>query len=112
MQADDVAKSAPYSLAAWVTSYGQCWAETELDQGVKNIEQICMLQGGGTAQLTRLRGEAGRRLESMPVAGEKAAKWPFHRPLQVPQKVAHRGSAGCISGVITRSTVTWLQMPQ
>ena len=44
----------------------------------------------------------------MPVAGEKAAKWPFHSPLQVPQKVAHKGSAVCISGVMTRSTETWL----
>ena len=42
------------------------------------------------------------------MAGEKAAKWPFHSPLQVPQKVAHKGSAVCISGVMTRSTATWL----
>ena len=76
---------------------------------MKNVDQICVLQGSGTTQLTRLRGKAGRRLESMPVAGEKAAKWPFHRPLQVPQKVAHRGSAVCSSGVITRSIVTWWQ---
>ena len=43
------------------------------------------------------------------MAGEKAASWPFHKPEQVPQKVAQRGSAVCASGVMTSATDTWLQ---